>query len=88
MGRGDQVTVSDGGGGCESQPHGIGQVRCSWFQQPETQATEAQKAAVIANAGMAIKVIKPEQSAEDCVGEARESIESGKALAGWKKLVK
>ena len=54
----------------------------------EDKATEAQKMAVIANAGMAIKVIKPEQSAEDCVGEARESIESGKALAGWKKLVK
>ena len=53
----------------------------------EDQATEAQKAAVIANAGMAIKVIKPEQSAEDCVAEARESIESGKAIAGWKKLV-
>nr|WP_290933360.1 hypothetical protein [Haliscomenobacter sp.] len=53
----------------------------------EDHATEAQKAAVIANAGMAIKVIKPEQSAEDCVAEARVSIESGKALAGWKKLV-
>ncbi|WP_373548818.1 anthranilate phosphoribosyltransferase [Haliscomenobacter sp.] len=53
----------------------------------EDKATEAQKMAVIANAGMAIKVIKPEQSAEDCVGEARESIVSGKALAGWRKLV-
>jgi anthranilate phosphoribosyltransferase len=53
----------------------------------ENTATPAQKAAVMANAGMAIKVIKPEQSAEDCVAEARESIESGKALAGLKKLL-
>jgi len=51
-------------------------------------ATPAQKEVVIANAGMAIQVIKPEQSIEDSFAEARESIESGKAMEKLKKLVK
>jgi anthranilate phosphoribosyltransferase len=51
-------------------------------------ATPPQKEVVIANAGMAIQVIKPEQSIEDSFAEARESIESGKAMEKLKKLVK
>ena len=44
-------------------------------------ATPAQKAAVCANAGLAIQTLQPEKSLEECVAEARESIETGSALA-------
>ena len=50
-------------------------------------ATESQKAVVSANAGLAIHTIKPETSLVDCVAEAKESIESGRALNTFKKLV-
>ena len=50
-------------------------------------ATEAQKNCVIANSGFAINVICPEKSVEDCLAEARESLESGKALAVLKKFI-
>jgi anthranilate phosphoribosyltransferase len=42
---------------------------------------------VTANAGMAIHCIKPAQSIEDCLAEAKESIVSGKALATLHKLI-
>lgn len=51
------------------------------------EATPAQKAVVTANAALAIKVIRSEQSMEDCLAEAAESIESGRAYAKLKKLV-
>lgn len=51
------------------------------------QATQAQMDVVTANAGMAIHCIRPEQAIEDCIGEARESIVSGKALAQFQKLL-
>lgn len=50
-------------------------------------ATEAQKNCVIANAGFAIQVICPEKSIEDCIAEARESLESGKALSVLNKFI-
>jgi anthranilate phosphoribosyltransferase len=50
-------------------------------------ATPAQIAVVIANAGMAIHCIKPAQSIEDCLAEAKESIVSGKALATLHQLI-
>jgi len=50
-------------------------------------ATEAQKNVVIANAGFAIHIINQQKSVEDCMAEARESIESGRALATLKKFV-
>lgn len=50
-------------------------------------ATRSQKDCVLANAGFAIKVICPEKSIEDCIAEARESLESGKALATLKKFL-
>lgn len=51
------------------------------------EATPAQIDVVTANAGMAIHCIKPAQSIEDCIAEARESIVSGKALKQFEKLV-
>lgn len=53
----------------------------------QDQATPAQKAVVLANAALAIQVIHPEQSLEDCLAEARESIESGRAYQQLQKLV-
>ena len=50
-------------------------------------ATEAQKEVVLANAGFAIQTIHPEKSIEDCIEEAKESIESGNALQVLKKLL-
>ena len=51
------------------------------------QATEAQKNCVIANAGFAIHVIHPERNISDCLAEARESRESGKALETFRKFL-
>lgn len=53
----------------------------------ENKATPAQSDVVTTNAGMAIHCIKPQQSFEDCIAEARESIVSGSALRNFKKLV-
>lgn len=50
-------------------------------------ATPAQLDVVTANAGMAIHCIKPEQSIEDCIAEATESIVSKKALSTLKGLL-
>ncbi len=50
-------------------------------------ATEAQKNCVIANSAFAIQVICPEKSIESCIAEARESLESGKALNTLKKFI-
>lgn len=51
-------------------------------------ALEAQKNIVIANAGFAIQVLeKGQKSIEECMDIARESIDSGKALATFKKFV-
>lgn len=50
-------------------------------------ATAAQKAVVCANAGMAIHTLNPTKSLFDCVEEARESIETGSALAKLYKLI-
>ncbi len=53
----------------------------------QDQAKPAQKATVISNAGMAIQVIHPEKSIEDCLAEAQESIESGAAYQGLQKIL-
>ena len=50
-------------------------------------ATEAQKSCVIANSAFAIQTIKPELSIEDCIAQAKESIESGKAKHTLKKFI-
>ncbi len=54
----------------------------------EGTATEAQRSAVCANAGLAIHTIHPERSLEDCVAEAAESLASGKALNVLKKITR
>lgn len=48
--------------------------------------TEAQKSVVCANAGLAIQTLCPEKSLLDCVAEAKQSIESGKANTLFKKI--
>jgi anthranilate phosphoribosyltransferase len=50
-------------------------------------STDAQKNCVLANAAFAIRTICPEKEIEDCIAEARESLESGKALATFKKFL-
>lgn len=50
-------------------------------------STEAQKNVVLANAACALSVIDVNLSVEESVGKAKESLESGKALAALKKFV-
>ncbi|HNQ36788.1 MAG TPA: anthranilate phosphoribosyltransferase [Prolixibacteraceae bacterium] len=50
-------------------------------------ATPAQKNVVLANAAAGIRCFRPETSWEACVAAARESLESGKALARFKHLI-
>ena len=50
--------------------------------------TKAQNEAVIANAGMAIRCVKQDQSLKDCVAQARESLERKNALNVYNKLIK
>lgn len=54
----------------------------------ENKATRAQKEVVIANAGVAISLAKPDISLFDAIATARESLESGEAYACFKKAVK
>jgi anthranilate phosphoribosyltransferase len=50
-------------------------------------ATEAQKNCVIVNAAFAIQVICPDKKIETCIAEARESLESGRALETFNKFI-
>lgn len=51
------------------------------------EGTKAQNEVVIANAGTAIQCMKKNNLLEDCIDEARESLESKKALNSYKKLI-
>lgn len=53
----------------------------------ENQATESQKNVVLANAAFAIQLMSPEKGTDECLAAAREAIESGKALATFKKFL-
>ncbi len=53
----------------------------------DAKGTDAQNSVIYANAGTAIQCIKPEQSLEDCMAEAKASLESGNALKRFKKLM-
>lgn len=53
----------------------------------ENNCTEAQKNVVLVNSAVAIQVICPELSFSDAVAQARESLESGKALKNFKKFL-
>ena len=50
-------------------------------------STDAQRDVVVANSAFAIQVICPEKPIEECIALARESLESGKALATLKKFI-
>ena len=51
------------------------------------EATSAQTQAVLANSAMALLAAGTAQTREDAVAMARESLESGRALACFKKLI-
>lgn len=53
----------------------------------KNEATEAQKNCAIVNAAFAIQVINPNKSIMDCIAEARESLEEGKALHTFRKFL-
>ena len=53
----------------------------------ENKATEAQRNCVVINSAFAIQVICPEKSIETCITEAKESLDSGRALATFKQYV-
>ena len=53
----------------------------------ENKATEAQRNCVVINSAFAIQVICPEKSIETCIAEAKESLDSGCALATFKQYV-
>lgn len=53
----------------------------------EGTATQAQKDVVVVNAAFAIRVICPDRPLEECIALARESLDSGKALATLKKFI-
>lgn len=50
-------------------------------------ATGAQKDVVTVNAGFAIHVMRPEKPIEECIGLARQSLESGRAQATLRKFI-
>ncbi len=51
-------------------------------------ATEAQTNAIVANSAFALSIRCPERTIEECIAMARESIESGSALAAFRSFVK
>lgn len=53
----------------------------------EGKATPAQKEVVIVNAAFAIHVICPDKPLDECIALARESLDSGRALATLKKFI-
>lgn len=53
----------------------------------ENKGTREQNNAVLANAAMAIHCARPDWSLQDALGQARESLESGKALKAFKTLL-
>jgi anthranilate phosphoribosyltransferase len=53
----------------------------------ENKCTSAQKEVVLANAGLAIYCAKPELGIEGGIANAKESLESGKALRSFNKLL-
>jgi anthranilate phosphoribosyltransferase len=53
----------------------------------ENNATLAQTNAVVVNAAYAIQTFAPEKGMDACIAEARQSIESGKAKAAFRKFI-
>lgn len=50
-------------------------------------ATPAQRQCILTNAAFAIQIIEPEKSIQECLEIARESLDSGRALATLKKFI-
>ena len=50
-------------------------------------ATSSQKNVVVVNAAFAINIIESEKSIEECISMVQESLESGKALASFRKFI-
>ena len=50
-------------------------------------ATEAQKSCVIANSAFAIQVICPEKRISECLEEAQEALENGRAVQTFNKFI-
>ena len=53
----------------------------------ENRSTAAQKQAVVANAAFAIRLMRPDTPLPDCIAEATETIDSGRALQTLKRFV-
>jgi len=53
----------------------------------ENRATPARKDVVIANAGLALQICFPDKSLDECLAQARESIENGSAMHAFKTLM-
>jgi anthranilate phosphoribosyltransferase len=53
----------------------------------EGRGTSAQRNVIYANAGLAIQCFHPERSFEECIAEARTSLDAGKALRSFKKAI-
>ncbi len=53
----------------------------------ENRSTPAQKNVVLANAALAIQTVEAEMPWADCLARARESLESGRALQAFKRLI-
>ena len=53
----------------------------------ENRSTESRRNVVLSNAAFAIKVVERDKDIEECLAIARESLESGRALAALKKYV-
>lgn len=50
-------------------------------------ATRAQHDCVLANASFAIQAIRPQKPIEECIQQARGSLESGRALEAFRRFV-
>ena len=53
----------------------------------QNKATRAQRDCVLINASFAIQALEPQKKIEECVALAKESLESGKALATLHKFL-
>jgi anthranilate phosphoribosyltransferase len=53
----------------------------------DKKGTKAQEDTVLANCGLAIQCLEPNKSLPDCVDEARQALDSGKALKTLKSIL-
>jgi len=53
----------------------------------KNESSQAHREVVLANASLAIKTLEPSKSLHECVAIAKESLEEGKALNAFKKLI-